>query len=129
MPLTLRHKMNPKRLLRIHPGEGWVQDTVDVRILFNGLGDLVQQSKGGFDRLWGPDYSYAYLTRLFRGSEIKVPVRCQAGPGVDATMAIAEDKVGFLKLQTLEALGRSSQINFKWSCAKYAPGVVRSGNP
>ena len=54
------------------------------------------------------DYSHAYLPGLFRAGEIKVPVGCQAGPGVDATMAIAEDKFRFLKLQTPEALGGSS---------------------
>ena len=100
--------MNPKWLLRIHPGEGWVQDTVDVRILFYGLGHLVQQFKAVFNCLGGAYNSHAYLPGLFRAGEIKVPVGCQACPGVGATMATAEDKVGFLKLQTLEALGRSS---------------------
>jgi hypothetical protein len=76
MPLTLRHKMNTKWLLRIHPGEGWVQDTVDVRILFDWLGALVQQFQGVLNCFGGPDYSHAYLTGLFRAGEIKVPVGC-----------------------------------------------------
>jgi hypothetical protein len=100
--------MNPKWLLRIHPGEGWMEDTVDIRILFDGLGDLLQQFKGVLNCFRAPDYPHAHLPGLFRASEIKVPVGCQASPGVDAMMATAEDKVGFLKLQTLEALGRTS---------------------
>ena len=98
MPLALGHNMDAKRFQGIHPGEGRMKNTVDLRTLFDRLGNFFQQSQGFFKTFGGPYNSHADLTDVLRVCYAIGPVSGQPRARVDTTPAPAEKEFRFVNL-------------------------------